>query len=90
MACVIFFALESKREKIEELLRYIEERLETLQEEMEELKEYQKLDKDRRCIEYTIHEKELRATRVKLEDVCTLRLRQGFQSKALRVASNVC
>ncbi|CAB4012064.1 structural maintenance of chromosomes 3-like, partial [Paramuricea clavata] len=59
---------ESKREKIEELLTYIEERLETLQTEMEELKQYQKLDKDRRCIEYTIHDKELHTTRAKLEE----------------------
>ena len=61
--------LESKREKIQELLNYIEERLETLQSEMEELKVYQTLDKDRRCIEYTIHEKELRSAREALEEV---------------------
>jgi structural maintenance of chromosome 3 (chondroitin sulfate proteoglycan 6) len=36
---------------------------------MEELKQYQKLDKDRRCIEYTIHDKELHTTRAKLEEV---------------------
>lgn len=77
---------ESKREKIEELLRYIEERLETLQEEMEELKEYQKLDKDRRCIEYTIHEKELRATRVKLDDLEENRLLGSQQASELHKA----
>ncbi|XP_028403208.1 structural maintenance of chromosomes protein 3-like [Dendronephthya gigantea] len=59
---------ENKKTKIEELLTYIEERLETLQTEMEELKQYKKLDKDRRCIEYTIHEKELQTTRAKLEE----------------------
>ena len=61
--------VESKREKINELLQYIEERLETLQTEMEELTQYQKLDKDRRCIEFTIHEKELQTTRAKLDEV---------------------
>jgi len=40
--------LENKKEKIEELLKYIEERLETLEEEKEELKAYQKWDKERR------------------------------------------
>ena len=73
-----WYVVESKREKINELLRYIEERLATLQTETEELKQYQKLDKDRRCIEYTIHEKELQATRTKLEEVCAY-CRTAFQ-----------
>jgi len=41
---------EGKREKIEELLKYIDDRLSTLQSEKEELKQYQKLDKMRRYI----------------------------------------
>ena len=61
--------LEGKREKIEELLKYIDERLNTLESEKEELKEYQKWDKMRRSLEYTIHDKELRDTRQKLDDV---------------------
>ena len=65
----VSYTLESKREKIKELLLYIEDRLETLQTETEELEQYQKLDKDRRCIEYTIHEKELQVTKTKLEEV---------------------
>ena len=60
---------EAKREKIEEMLGYIEERLSTLEEEKEELKAYQDLDKMRRSLEYTIHDKELRDTRHKLEQV---------------------
>lgn len=39
---------EGKREKINDLLKYIEERLNTLESEKEELKEYQKWDKMRR------------------------------------------
>mgnify|MGYP003457261980 CR=1 FL=1 len=58
---------EGKRGKIEEMLQYIEERLSTLEEEKEELKAYQELDKQRRSLEYTIHDKELRDTREKLE-----------------------
>lgn len=61
--------IEGKREKIEEMLGYIEERLSTLEEEKEELKAYQEWDKMRRSLEYTIHDKELRDTREKLEMV---------------------
>lgn len=58
-------------DKIEEFLRTIEERLQTLEEEKEELKEYQKWDKMRRSLEYTIHDRELKETRKKLDDVCS-------------------
>ena len=51
------------------MLTYIDERLSTLEEEKEELREYQGLDKMRRSLEYTIHDKELRDTREKLENV---------------------
>ena len=60
---------ESKREKIEEFLRTIEDRLSALEEEKEELKEYQKWDKMRRSLEYTIHDRELKENRKKLDDV---------------------
>ena len=63
---------ESKREKIEEMLGYIEERPQTLEEEKEELKAYQEWDKMRRSLEYTIHDKEFRDTREKLETVSLL------------------
>ena len=53
------------------MLGYIEERLATLEEEKEELRAYQNLDKMRRSLEYTIHDKELRDTRSKLEQVRT-------------------
>ena len=63
---------EVKKAKIAEMLEYIEERLSALEEEKEELKAYQELDKMRRSLEYTIHDKELRDTREKLEKVCTI------------------
>ena len=59
-------------EKIEKMLGYIEERLQTLEEEKEELKAYQEWDKMCRSLEYTIHDKELRDTREKLETVSLL------------------
>ncbi len=54
------------------MITYIEERLSTLEEEKEELKAYQEWDKMRRSLEYTIHDKELRDTREKLEAVSGL------------------
>ena len=68
LSCM-FDTVEVKREKIEEMITYIEERLSTLEEEKEELKAYQEWDKMRRSLEYTIHDKELRDTREKLEAV---------------------
>ncbi|KAL7270355.1 Structural maintenance of chromosomes protein 3 [Rhizina undulata] len=49
---------ESKRTKIDELLKYIEERLAELEEEKEELKGFQERDRERRCLEYTIYHRE--------------------------------
>lgn len=51
--CITF--VEGKREKINDLLKYIEERLATLEDEKEELKEYQKWDKMRRYITEVIY-----------------------------------
>ena len=48
----------NKREKIDELLVYIKERLNELEEEKEELRDFQEKDKDRRCLQYTIDQRE--------------------------------
>lgn len=48
----------NKRGKIDELLVYIKERLTELEEEKEELQDYQEKDKDRRCLQYTIDQRE--------------------------------
>ncbi|KAF9066420.1 structural maintenance of chromosome protein 3 [Rhodocollybia butyracea] len=50
---------DAKRSKIGELLEYIESRLEELEEEKEELKEFQEKDKERRCLEYALYQREL-------------------------------
>ena len=68
--CVCVCFSEGKREKINELLKYIEERLHTLEDEKEELAQYQKWDKMRRALEYTIYNQELNETRAKLDEVC--------------------
>ncbi|XP_015607337.1 structural maintenance of chromosomes protein 3 [Cephus cinctus] len=74
---------EGKLEKIEDFLRTIEERLKTLEEEKEELKEYQQWDKQRRCLEYTIHERELKENRRKLEDLEMSRANSGAEQARL-------
>ena len=61
--------LESKRGKIKESLTFIEERLEELEEEKEELKEYQEKDKERRCLEYAMYQRELGDVGQMLEEV---------------------
>lgn len=66
-----FLDTEGKLEKIDEFLHTIEERLQTLEEEKEELKEYQKWDKLRRSLEYCIHDRDLKDTKRKLEEVNT-------------------
>ncbi len=50
---------DAKRGKINELLDYIETRLQELEEEKEELKEFQEKDKERRCLEYALYQREL-------------------------------
>ena len=87
---------EGKREKIEELLKYIDERLNTLESEKEELKAYQKWDKMRRSLEYTIYDHELRDTRRKLDEVgilldcrCRKIHSKGHQGLCLRISIKV-
>nr|WJN25087.1 cohesin complex subunit [Moesziomyces parantarcticus] len=49
----------AKRSKIDDLLEYIEKRLRELDDEKEELREYYERDRERRCIEYSLHQREL-------------------------------
>ena len=58
----------------------------TLEEEKEELKEYQKYDKMRRALEYTIHDRELQETRKKLNDMENKRKNSGDEAEKLRNA----
>ena len=67
---ISFDYLDAKRAKIKELLTYIEERLEELEEEKEELKEFQEKDKERRCLEYALYQRELSDVGQQLEEVC--------------------
>lgn len=60
---------EAKRSKINELIEYIESRLAELEEEKEELKEFQEKDKDRKCLEYAMHDRELKDVTKTLEQL---------------------
>ncbi|KAI0030417.1 hypothetical protein K488DRAFT_30253, partial [Vararia minispora EC-137] len=60
---------DSRRTKIVELLDYIDSRLNELEGEKEELKEFQLQDKDRRCLEYAMYQRELEDVAAALEDI---------------------
>ena len=60
---------EAKRNKINELLDYIDSRLTELEEEKEELKEFQEKDKERRCLEYAMYQRELEEVTETLEEI---------------------
>ena len=52
---------EQKRDRIDETLETIRGRLAELEEEKEELRAYQDKERERRCLEYTIHHKDQEA-----------------------------
>jgi len=58
---------EHKREKIDDTLETIRGRLNELEEEKEELRAFQDKDRERRCLEYTIHRKDQEALQEALE-----------------------
>lgn len=62
---------EQKQLKIDELLEFIDERLEELEEEKKELKEFQVADKERRCTEYCIYQRDLEEVKEALDQVRT-------------------
>jgi structural maintenance of chromosome 3 (chondroitin sulfate proteoglycan 6) len=60
---------EGKKSKIIELLEFIETRLGELEEEKEELKESQEKDKEKRCLEYALSQRELKEVAEALEEI---------------------
>jgi len=75
---------ESKLDNIMDLLKYLEERLQTLEGEKEELREYQKWDKMRRSLEYTIYNQELEDARKKKKELETRRETSSVVTEKLR------
>ncbi|VDP97697.1 unnamed protein product [Trichobilharzia regenti] len=86
----IFKESEAKREQISELLNSIEDRLRTLENETKELKEYQHWDRDRRALEFTIYDRELKETRKKLEELQTRREQSSESTAEIRRAAKDC
>ena len=58
---------DARRGKINEPLDYIESHLAELEEEKEELKEFQRKDKERRCMEYALYQRELEVAEALVE-----------------------
>lgn len=60
---------DERREKITEVVTFIESRLAELESEKEELKAFQRLDKERKALQYTIHVLELEEAKLALESL---------------------
>ncbi|KDN48180.1 putative SMC3 [Tilletiaria anomala UBC 951] len=73
---------EGKRAKIHDLLDYIEGKIAELDEDKEELREYYKRDKERRCLEYTIYQRELEDVAEVLERLEEERVKELGSSSA--------
>lgn len=85
---------QNKTNQVLDLLKYIQEKLSTLEGEMEELKEYQKYDKMRRAIEYTIYNSELEDSRRKQKEleekrVCSTSTTERLREKLSTLAEHI-
>uniref|UniRef100_A0A914KU80 Structural maintenance of chromosomes protein 3 n=3 Tax=Meloidogyne TaxID=189290 RepID=A0A914KU80_MELIC len=76
---------QGKIEKSVTLLGYINERLKKLEEEKEDLKEYQKWDKMKRSIEYTIFDKEITEAKAKLEKLTDQRTKINTEQNKIGI-----
>nr|WJN25086.1 cohesin complex subunit [Farysia itapuensis] len=79
---------DAKRTKIDDLLNYIESRLRELDDEKDELREYYEKDRERRCIEYTLHQRELTDCADLLEKLEDERRREVDSSNVKRTEFN--
>ncbi|SAM84219.1 probable SMC3-required for structural maintenance of chromosomes [Ustilago bromivora] len=78
----------AKRSKIDDLLEYIQNRLRELDDEKEELREYYEKDRERRCIEYSLHQRELTECAELLEKLEDERRRDVDASNVRRTEFN--
>nr|XP_019012757.1 chromosome associated protein [Kwoniella pini CBS 10737]OCF51538.1 chromosome associated protein [Kwoniella pini CBS 10737] len=79
---------DAKRDKIAEILGTIEERLNELDEEKQDLKEYQEKDRERRCLEYALHSRDLEDVTAALDEVETERRNDIHNSNTKRKEFN--
>jgi structural maintenance of chromosome 3 (chondroitin sulfate proteoglycan 6) len=81
---------ELKREKINELLAHINDRIAELEREKEELKVFYELDRERRCLEYAIYQREQVEASMALEEVRkNEQLEKGNRYILFRLKKNV-
>lgn len=62
----------NKRKQIIQVVQYLDDRLRELDEEKEELKKYQQLDRQRKCLEYAIYDKDIHDAKQQLAKVVLL------------------
>lgn len=84
----------SKRDRIEEIVCDLKESLKILSEEKDELANYQLLDRERRALEYTIYDAELRETTEKLQELDDKRVEtvgssSSFHKEFVRIQDNL-
>ncbi|KAK0546817.1 Structural maintenance of chromosomes protein 3 [Tilletia horrida] len=79
---------EVKRGKIDDLLQYIEERLSELDDEKEELEEFNSKDRERRCLEYAIYQREMSEVVEVLDKLEDRRFREAEASASTRTELN--
>lgn len=60
---------DGKKAHIGELIEQLDSKLGQLNEEREELQRYQQLDRQRRCLEYTIYDREITTVKSKIESL---------------------
>lgn len=67
----------ARRKDIDNLLQFLDDRLGELDAEKDELREYQEKDRERRCLEYTLQDRELTEINVHLEQLEEDRVRNS-------------
>ena len=69
-----------KKTKIDETLTYIQERLAELQEERSELNDFREKDKERRSLEYTLHQRDANDVITRLDDLVIRRKEEAAEA----------
>ncbi|GMM36506.1 cohesin subunit [Saccharomycopsis crataegensis] len=62
-------ASNKQREKIDEMLSFIEERLDDLNSEKEELKKFQEFEREKKFLEYTLYDREMKEIDEQIESI---------------------
>ncbi|KAL3314761.1 Structural maintenance of chromosomes protein 3 [Cichlidogyrus casuarinus] len=81
---------ENRQEQIANLINSIEDRLRTLESETKELKEYQLWDRERRALEFTIYDRELKEAKKKLEEIQSRREQSSESTAETRRTAKDC